>query len=1072
LADIASDIRAWDAIAVVGAGASISARLPPGTGLEALLWLALDADPKALRNLQRQFGISGIGAKGTLQDPRVSELDAWRSLAQSTVARAQFQKGFATLDRERRGAFSATHDALAEMLHRGLIAHIVSLNWDTQLEAAWIARYGQLETLRARLTKPHGDASNPAERWVLPGETAPLPPCLLARLEAMATERPRVLVVVGYSERDEQVVRELIAPLEDRWKVIRIGPDATAPSSLRGSAEVVLPQLRDAIEAEAEAPGWSYVNFEHQHDLAWALSGRRLGAQDVEACPKAPEVSQVISELEATGAATVIGPSGSGKSLAAAQAAFAFWKQGAETVMLEDVSLDRHRLAQSLSELPRPVIAIVDDAQRLGSSQLEALMASGSNDLGVLAVVNEADPTSPGVRLDPDTTVDLLARHIRERSEELLPVIAKLDPQIGDGYLDEPLARRLRQAQRAAKTPWHFTYILTGGWRRIRGQLAELRRKDGHDLLVGLVAIIQEARLDGIAGRDELVGLAKVAGREVEWTKAALVNAEHHRLIVRDGPGYRLPHLRFCEAVFRSALGGPARKALLACLAATTEDPDYSLAGISWLLQAFRFAEEPWRREEHLTESTAAKLAARCWKAEVAEAGSASLVLEALRISNPGIVELQKHADVVAAWISAAAPESMYGLARLINSAYNDDPGNLEGICAQIQRPTLIRAFERAGWPDAYLFGELFDRLALGSASFCDQVKQEIDRDAFRALLGAWPEADESDLYLVSKVLRGLAGFDLELVIEQIEELASPIGERWQSDFSSGYGELLDIQFLLGFGPHFLRQRKPGVPQRRIMRKICKALDPVAVAAEISRSKRREWKGIGEGLDLVQEVARPLAEEIATRVDLNQLDQSTAPYWEDRFEELGPLLIGLAVNEDHEPAASWLTVHLPQMKRINTLAARIAPAACVDRLRESGGTLDLSNATLYWGFTALALNDIAELDLQLARCSIVNHAQSLANSFISAALDNEAQYLVKVLIDIAPDEFRIALRSVDPAKAQTMWTETLRARRKGPCRAVAILLEFLLADTDEFPLKQLALELREKFPVAASNGVC
>ena len=238
--------------------------------------MSLDADPEALQSLQRRFDINGISAKATLQDPRVSELDAWRSVACSTVARAQFQEGFTALDRERRGAFSATHDALAEMLHRGLLAHIVSLNWDTQLEAAWIARYGQLETLRARLTKPHGNASNPAERWVLPGETAPLPPSLLARLEAMATERPRVLVVVGYSERDEQVVGEMIAPLEERWNVIRIGPDATAPSSLRGSAEVVLPQLRDAIEAEAEAPGWAYVNFEQQHELGWALVKSRV----------------------------------------------------------------------------------------------------------------------------------------------------------------------------------------------------------------------------------------------------------------------------------------------------------------------------------------------------------------------------------------------------------------------------------------------------------------------------------------------------------------------------------------------------------------------------------------------------------------------------------------------------------------------------------------------------------------------------------------------------------------------------------------------------------------------------
>ena len=590
LVGVASDIRAWDAVAVLGAGVSVSARLPPGAGLDALLWMALDADPKALERLQGQFGVDGVGAKATLLDPRVPEDAAWRALAASAQSRTRFQEGFTALDRDRRKTYSAAHDVLAEMLHRGFLAHLVSLNWDTQVETAWIARYGQVRTLQSRLTKPHGDARNPAERWVLPGESAALPAPLLARLKRMASERPRVLMVVGYSERDEQVVSEIIAPLEERWKVVRIGVDAATHPSLKGKAEEVLPKLRDAIEPAPEAPGWVYVNFEEQHDLAWALSGRRLGPKDVEACPSVPEVAQTISELETTGAATIIGPSGSGKSLAAAQAAFSFWKTGAETVMLDDVGLDLGELAQSLDGLPRPAIAVVDDAQRLGSSQLETLLSRGKSDLRILAVVNEAEPAS-GVRLDPESTVDRLADHIADRSDELLPVIAQLDPHLGDGYLDEPLARRLRQACSAAKTPWQFTYILTGGWRRIRGSLAELRREDGYDLMVGLVAIVQELRLDGIAERAELMALAEAAGRDASWAEAALPAAEHQRLIVSEGSGYRLPHLRFCESVFSSVLDSTGRQEMLSSLAAAIERPDYTLAGISWLLRALRFSE-------------------------------------------------------------------------------------------------------------------------------------------------------------------------------------------------------------------------------------------------------------------------------------------------------------------------------------------------------------------------------------------------------------------------------------------------------------------------------------------------
>ena len=41
-----------------------------------------------------------------------------------------------------------------------------------------------------------------------------------------------MLLVVGYSEADELIVNELIAPLEERWKVVRIGPLASGALAL------------------------------------------------------------------------------------------------------------------------------------------------------------------------------------------------------------------------------------------------------------------------------------------------------------------------------------------------------------------------------------------------------------------------------------------------------------------------------------------------------------------------------------------------------------------------------------------------------------------------------------------------------------------------------------------------------------------------------------------------------------------------------------------------------------------------------------------------------------------------
>jgi hypothetical protein len=48
---VLQDVRAWDAVGVVGAGISVGARLPAAVGRDSLLWQALEVDPVALDSL-------------------------------------------------------------------------------------------------------------------------------------------------------------------------------------------------------------------------------------------------------------------------------------------------------------------------------------------------------------------------------------------------------------------------------------------------------------------------------------------------------------------------------------------------------------------------------------------------------------------------------------------------------------------------------------------------------------------------------------------------------------------------------------------------------------------------------------------------------------------------------------------------------------------------------------------------------------------------------------------------------------------------------------------------------------
>lgn len=56
------------------------------------------------------------------------------------------------------------------------------------------------------LVKPHGDAANPQDHWVLPHQAGIVPSGVLDRIAELSRQRPRALLIVGYSGSDETAV--------------------------------------------------------------------------------------------------------------------------------------------------------------------------------------------------------------------------------------------------------------------------------------------------------------------------------------------------------------------------------------------------------------------------------------------------------------------------------------------------------------------------------------------------------------------------------------------------------------------------------------------------------------------------------------------------------------------------------------------------------------------------------------------------------------------------------------------------------------------------------------------------
>lgn len=493
----AIELSTWGAVAVVGAGASRALGFPMTDQLHALIWHALDADTAARDALASELGSTPALAKELIGDDPARVHAALQAITASERARHEYQHGFARLNEERNRHPSPGHHALAELLHRGAITSVVSLNWDTLLETAYRRRYGsRLVPGGPFLYKPHGDAAHPDIPWMLPHEAGHIPAALEAHMAELVAERPRSLLVVGYSERDEEVVRKLTRPLAGRWRVIRITPSARDELAIALGAEEALPALLGAAYPNEELPGWEYVHFDRQHDLGPVLLGRRLGPRDVEACPRLPELADVGRQLAVGHSALIVAEPGHGKSVTAYQAAHDLARDGYEVLQPASQGRVTQEMVGALGQLRRPTVVVVDDAHLTDERILRQLYDSASADRAVIAASTATQTGSDNgrqgeqVRLSGPRAVEVIARHFGERRDELLRHVRRLDDRIGDHSFEEPFERRLAEAAKGT-TPWQFTFVLTAGWRRAENTMATLRDDERADLLLAAVAIGQ-----------------------------------------------------------------------------------------------------------------------------------------------------------------------------------------------------------------------------------------------------------------------------------------------------------------------------------------------------------------------------------------------------------------------------------------------------------------------------------------------------------------------------------------------------------------------------------------------------
>ncbi|QQR74110.1 MAG: hypothetical protein IPJ17_00455 [Holophagales bacterium] len=1069
---VADHLQAAGAVAVVGAGFSWPAGIPLAYHLAPLLWQALDENASARAALALRLGRVDSPGQVLIGHDAARLRQAYDVVRQNDGVRWSFQAAFAARDASINHQ-STAHDALARLFHRGTAEIVISFNWDTLLERCFARRYGGRLAVGERFWKPHGDAARSDEHWVLPGDSGHLPDAIVERVNELVRERPRLLLIVGYSESDEWVADQLTKPLADRWLVSRIGPDASGDLALRGSADEVLTRLAARLVPEPELLGWRFAGLAESRGLGPALLGLPLGIADAGACPKLPEVDQVLSRLHAGHSAAVVGPPGSGKSLCAAQSLLELSALGYS--IIRPIELLRDGCEIPLAGQRFPHVVFIDDAHLESRSLLRRLREVANERLLLLVAATESEGVEVdrgAIRIDTRRAVASIAGGLRTDLRRTLAAVRALDDRVGEGYLDETIEARISEAERSEQ-PWQFCFVLGGGWRRA-SEAVDAARVAGADLVLVAAAVHQLVTLDS-QGRPDAVGaLAAAAGVSSESFVSAIQWLVRERLLL-SADDLRCPHQRLAMVVLGAVYQGLTadRRALFfeICRAAVG-DRRMPLLGVHSLLDTLRFADAiRWNLNSLLGSRVESDLLARCFESKDAEVRmAAALLLTDLEAFTDDWLEatLRPRIPDLTRWIAEAEHPSGFGLSRLMNNVYNRDRAFAEEICDRVDARALAEVVSCAGSSAAWSMAELIDRLRLGtSASWRALFVSALDR---AKLLSAGEEWSEEHLAEFARLAAGVGAYDEDLGLSMMER-AEPRFRRWFSATPlEAFRNLDDLLF------HFLRvwdplgiyvgSLRPSSRARALARRLLEDIDPSALAASISAGSRASLEDYAKLLGYFARTKPRLHRAVVTAIDLDRLAAAFEGHWKRLPHELEILAGQLRAGPDHEPVVSWLRRH---SDRIEVLAVRLAimsPSLAADVVKRGGSVALDQSMTFEWFGVAYIIDSLARERPDLVEALVGPHVDKAAEALArnQANTYDHVDAFVSVLAEHAPGALARILDRVNPGAAEVAWAACLEGS-PGARRSAAKLIAAALVHGGE--IAEVAGRLRSRYPKAS-----
>jgi hypothetical protein len=484
---------------------------------------------------------------------------------------------------------------------------------------------------------------------------------------------------------------------------------------------------------------------------------------------------------------------------------------------------------------------VIDDTQKFPGPAAR-LAERANNRLKVIRATTDFGGETPGAfQLPSKAAVTALASEMRRRRAEILPIVRRCDSQVGDGYLDIPLERRIEAAEEA-NTPWQFAYILRGGWSQARRALDNLRDINRTDQLLFCIAVRQIVSLDaGCTPEEATVGVARLGGDPASVGDG--LDLLRRQRAILPGMPIRCPHIQAAIVVLRRFLTDrrdPLFPSAVSLLRSACIDNRPPLRGVSWLLSELYFTDAFRGLGDFPSPEDIKGLVQRCCGALAGvERRDAAFLLSTLLGHRTSTVQaLKPYHDVLRGWIEKAEGVSAYALASMINNLYNAEKTAMQLLVGSAEPCKIAGCLAGACTAEGYAWGHLLDRLSLAGNEWRTAMKAVLPADSIRTLAATFKPSEIGHL---NGYLEGVAAINENLATECLTAAMPTLKAAFLQDPVEAFSDIDDIRWRI-LGQHPFGEGTPNGGQRRLSKTMTDVINPGQTVAAMCSCRYGDWE--------------------------------------------------------------------------------------------------------------------------------------------------------------------------------------------------------------------------------------